>query len=156
MSLVACPECNRHIRTSETACPFCGRAVAEELAKLPARILPTERLSRAAMYAFTAATLGAAACGGDVSAPGGGTPPKSDAAATTGGSSAAGAAGAPETGGMPIVFYGAPFPPGGSSNAGGTNGTGGTPGTGGGLGGFPIYGAPFAGSPGSGGTPPKP
>lgn len=82
--------------------------------------------------AFTAATLGAAACGGDVSAPDGGTSPRSDAVATAGGARATGGAGAAATGGdMPIVFYGAPFPPGGASNAGGTSGAGGKSGTGG-------------------------
>jgi len=135
MSLWACPECNRHIRTSETACPFCGAAVAEAIAKVPPRILPTERLSRAAMMAFAAASLGATACGGETSQDPSGT----------GGEL-----------GMPL--YGAPFV-GGSANAGGTASTGGEPsaggiaGTGGQMG-IPVYGAPFftGGATSAGGT----
>jgi hypothetical protein len=66
-ALAPCPSCARHVRVSEAACPFC-RAPLD----VAPRIVPgaTQRLTRAAAYAFTAtlATTGAAAsleaCGG--------------------------------------------------------------------------------------------
>jgi len=73
MSLVPCPSCNRHIRTGEHACPFCGSAISASIA---AKAIPgaTQRLSRAAAFAFTA-TLAMTHCGP------GTTPPAADAAA---------------------------------------------------------------------------
>src|ERR1041385_5046237 len=97
MSLFACPDCSRHVRTSETTCPFCGAGVAEAIAKATPRILPTERLSRAAMMAFAAAGLGMAGCGDDNPTPGPG--------GNTGGE-------------MAVPLYGAAMT-GGSANAGG-------------------------------------
>lgn len=74
MSLVPCPSCNRHIRTGEHACPFCGSAISASIA---AKVIPgaTQRLSRAAAFAFTA-TLAMTNCG-----PGTTPPPAADAAA---------------------------------------------------------------------------
>src|ERR1051326_8322330 len=63
--LVACPSCNRHLRTSESTCPFCNADVRAAIANTPPRPIPTGHLSRAAMMAFAAAHLGVAACGGD-------------------------------------------------------------------------------------------
>lgn len=74
MSLVPCPSCNRHIRTGEGACPFCGASISASLAS---KAIPgaTQRLSRAAAFAFTA-TLTMANCG-----PGTTPAPTADAAA---------------------------------------------------------------------------
>ena len=52
-----CPECRRHVRIDETACPFC-RAV---LAPATPPTLPVGRLTRAAVFAAGAALAG---CGG--------------------------------------------------------------------------------------------
>ena len=52
-SLVPCPSCARHVRSSERACPFCRSALSTDLA---ARAVPgtTQRLSRAAAFTFAA------------------------------------------------------------------------------------------------------
>lgn len=54
-----CPECNRHIRATETACPFCAAAITHAPI---ARRLPIGRLTRAAVFASALAGT-AAACG---------------------------------------------------------------------------------------------
>jgi hypothetical protein len=64
-SLVPCPECSRHVRRNETACPFCGAAVIEAMARAPERAMPTTRLGRSALFVFAAASVGVAGCGGD-------------------------------------------------------------------------------------------
>ena len=51
--LVACPGCARHVRRTESSCPFCH--VALELGALPARPAPRTRLTRSAAFAFGAA-----------------------------------------------------------------------------------------------------
>ena len=160
--LTPCPECHRHVRKTETRCPFCGEVVS--LAHVPARALPSKRLSRAATFAFGAGVVGATAlvaCGDDSSTvfPPYGAPP--------GGSSFAGSAvySAPPSGssnggnsageGAGAAVYGAPAAGMGNDDAGGTaaavggaGGDGGTPSTDGGFGGGLIYGGP----PSSGGV----
>jgi hypothetical protein len=60
MSLAPCTACARHVRRTETRCPFCGAAVAFAS---PARG-PSERLGRAALFAFgTAVATSAIGCG---------------------------------------------------------------------------------------------
>jgi hypothetical protein len=125
MSLLACPECDRHIRLSEATCPFCDADVGAAAASFAPRPIPTERMSRAAMMAFAAASLGAAACGGDTTSSPGNLP------LTDAGPDGANMG----VGGMPA--YGAPPPTGGIGGAGGV-----APSTGGQLG-MPVYGAPF-------------
>jgi hypothetical protein len=68
--LVPCPSCDRHVRATETACPFCDAALPTDLAS---RAVPAanRRLSRAAAFTFAASlavTSGAlsSACGGVV------------------------------------------------------------------------------------------
>ena len=136
--LPPCPDCQRHVRKTETSCPFCGQALA--LSDLPAAVLPRSRLGRAATFAF-GATLASAtalvACGGE-----------SEGKKESAGGTASGGAGAGQSpGGTGIAPpYGVP--------AGGTeNDTGGT-GFGVGL----VYGAPSVsdgGDSGDGGVPPK-
>ena len=61
--LVPCAGCARHVRATEPTCPFCGAASA---AIAPTPRLPTQRLTRAARFAFGAAvvtTLNVAGCG---------------------------------------------------------------------------------------------
>jgi hypothetical protein len=145
-------------------CSFCGGDVAEFVAGAPERAMPTERLGRALLFTFAAASVGTVACGGetdpgrngdagrDATAPGSGgemsvplyglPPPPS------GGTTGAGGAGA---GGINVAPpYGIPPPPptGGTTGAGGqVAATGGASSAGGadGAGGiniFPPYGVP--------------
>lgn len=63
MALVPCTSCERHIRISETACPFCVIGVP---ARRETTRLPQTRLGRGARFAFGAAVaLSINACGGD-------------------------------------------------------------------------------------------
>ncbi|MEO8875487.1 MAG: hypothetical protein ABI461_07870 [Polyangiaceae bacterium] len=59
--LVPCPGCARHVRASESACPFCSAELPTDLAS---RAVPAagRRLSRAAAFTFatTLAVAGAA------------------------------------------------------------------------------------------------
>jgi hypothetical protein len=74
--LIACPSCSRHVRTSESACPFCKGELPASFASLPAPRPPSERLSRAALYAFGASSIGlAAACTNSTTVLYGGPPP---------------------------------------------------------------------------------
>lgn len=59
-SLVPCPSCARHVRVTDARCPFCASALPNSLAQ---RAVPntTQRLSRAAAFAFTA-SLTVAGC----------------------------------------------------------------------------------------------
>src|SRR5882724_11130153 len=108
--LVPCPECSRHVRVSETECPFC--ALPLDLASTPPPQLPRGRLSRAATLAFGATLVSAtaiSACGGD--------------AEQSGGPSDAGAAGV-SIGGA-VASYGGPA--GGQFGISGSGGAGGIP-----------------------------
>jgi hypothetical protein len=160
--LTPCPECRRHVRKTETQCPFCGEAVS--LAHVPAPALPRKRLGRAATFAFGASVIGATslvACSdGDDQSPGTavyGAPP--------GGSSYAGSAvyGAPPSGsstggnnnadaGAATAVYGAPAAGSGNDAPGGNGGAGGEAGapTEGGNGGEEAGAAPLYGGPPSG------
>ncbi|HYQ00226.1 MAG TPA: hypothetical protein VER96_16230 [Polyangiaceae bacterium] len=135
--LVPCPECNRHVRVSETACPFCETAL--DLAATPEPVLPRERLSRAATLAFGATFASAtalAACSGTTDAP----VPFYGAPGVGGGENAAGASGSAgantSAGGSDsaVPVYGAPA-------AGGFNTGGPGSGNSGGGGPVPVYGA---------------
>lgn len=53
MPLRLCDACSRHVRDTETTCPFCTSALS--FAPLP--IAPLPRLSRAAQVAFVATVL---------------------------------------------------------------------------------------------------
>ncbi|UJR82379.1 hypothetical protein [Sandaracinus amylolyticus] len=63
--LLPCPGCTRHVRASESACPFCGESLGDALASAPPLRAPTTRLGRAATFAFGAAvatTLSVTGC----------------------------------------------------------------------------------------------
>src|ERR1700722_16536847 len=49
-----CPGCSRHVRVIEGACPFCSVALDASFAGVPAPAGPSVRLSRAALFAFSA------------------------------------------------------------------------------------------------------
>lgn len=67
--LEPCPHCKRHVRVTETACPFCAATIDQAMAQVRARILPSTRLGRAALFAFGVGASVAASslegCGGD-------------------------------------------------------------------------------------------
>lgn len=54
--LLPCTLCRRHVRSTETACPFCGHALADLSAGRVAPD-PPRRMSRAELFAFTTAFL---------------------------------------------------------------------------------------------------
>ena len=144
MSLVACPECDRHIRTSEATCPFCQASVGQRLAGLAPRAMPTTRLGRAALFAFAAASVGTAACSSDADDGTGGDGLRDGGAEGDGGASNAGgsanAGGDDGVGGGVVALYGgAPVPTGGTPN----QGAGGRNAGAGGDFAAPAYGAPF-------------
>jgi hypothetical protein len=118
--LVPCPGCERHVRAHEEACPFCS--VELDLANLPPPTLPGTRLSRAALFAFSAtlaAGVATTGCSSDddgggkgggggsgAIAPAYGTPSGGSSGSTaTGGAS--GSAGAAGMAGAAAALYGA-------------------------------------------------
>jgi hypothetical protein len=120
--LVPCPDCGRHVRTHETACPFCAASL--DLATAPQPVLPKRRLGRAALFAFGATLVGATAMGCSDSDDGGG---KGGSAGTAGsaGSGSGGTAGSS-----------------GSGGSGGTAGSAGSAGAAGSAGNAALYGVP--------------
>jgi hypothetical protein len=60
-SLSPCPECQRHVRTDEARCPFCGASCSASPA-LAAEVSPSRISQRAAAIAMSV-SLAAAACG---------------------------------------------------------------------------------------------
>lgn len=148
--LTPCPECRRHVRKTETQCPFCGEAVS--LANVPAPVLPRKRLGRAATFAFGASVIGATslvACSGDDDDTGGVVPVYGAPAGgtSTGGSNNADA-------GAGTAVYGAPAAgsgndePGGNGGAGGEGGAQTEGGNGGDVSAAPLYGGPPNGTGG--------
>jgi hypothetical protein len=65
MQLVPCPSCARHVKSSESACPFCSASLSgQTISRAP---VVRKRLERLAMFTFAAtlAVTGCAAVGGD-------------------------------------------------------------------------------------------
>jgi hypothetical protein len=58
-TLVPCINCGRHVRTSDTSCPFCGHTVESDASARAVGRTHGARLTRAALFAFGAT---AAAC----------------------------------------------------------------------------------------------
>lgn len=101
--LVPCPSCQRHVRTTEAACPFCSAALPRGLA---GRAIPSApmRMSRAAAFVF-GASLAVAGCGSDVVT-------DQNAGATSGGNGGSGGTmTGPDDDGGPAAKYGSPPPP---------------------------------------------
>ncbi len=65
--LVICPACRRHLRESETACPFCAADVSTVPKRSPSTMVSGAGLSRAAIAAVVAAGLELTDCSGRVS-----------------------------------------------------------------------------------------
>jgi hypothetical protein len=103
--LAPCPSCYRHVRTTESACPFCAAALPRDLAA-PAIRPARRRLGRAAAFAF-GASVAVTGCGSEVSSDG--------IAGGVGGGSTTSGAGAydagPDDDGGTQAKYGAPPPP---------------------------------------------
>ncbi len=61
--LLACPSCARHVRATEPSCPFCASELPASFRIVPAAKPPMARLSRGALYALGATSIGlATAC----------------------------------------------------------------------------------------------
>lgn len=60
--LVSCTGCSRHVRANDAICPFCGETLPLSLRQTVPRG-PTERLGRAATFAFGAALAASTAAG---------------------------------------------------------------------------------------------
>ena len=61
MTLVQCTACHRHVRASDSECPFCGAASTE--APRPG-LRVSAGTTRAVIFTVGAALIGATACGG--------------------------------------------------------------------------------------------
>lgn len=117
--LVPCPSCERHVRAHEVSCPFCARELDFSDSQPPT--LPGTRLSRAAIFAFSAtlaAGVATTACSSDDDGGGKGGGGGTGAVAplygtpgggTAGSSGASGASGATNSGGLAgtAALYGA-------------------------------------------------
>ena len=66
--LCPCPGCSRHVKTSESACPFCKRELAGAFQSAPSSLAPAARLSRAALFALGAGGV-VVACGSGTANP---------------------------------------------------------------------------------------
>ena len=75
--LFPCPGCARHVRVSETVCPFCHGALNDGFRSQRAPGPPAMRLGRAALLAVGAGTIAlASSCSSaSVKPPYGGPPP---------------------------------------------------------------------------------
>lgn len=126
--LAPCPSCQRHVRTTETQCPFCAAEFSAPLINESAKATAAAgRLTRAAAFLF-GASLTVAACGTDESG-GGSSGGAMDAGNTSdsgpsddGGVMALYGDPAPDAGpdddGGAMTKYGAPPPPDGGTDAG--------------------------------------
>lgn len=65
MHLEPCPHCHRHVKVSETSCPFCTRLLAEAFAHVAPHVAPRTRLGRAATFAFGLVAMTQGACSDD-------------------------------------------------------------------------------------------
>ncbi len=60
--LEPCPHCDRHVKISESSCPFCMGSLAEVFAHRAPRVAPPTRLGRAATFAFGVLAVTQGAC----------------------------------------------------------------------------------------------
>lgn len=91
--LTPCPQCQRHVRNTDTTCPFCEQALTRS--GFPARPLPRARLGRAATFAFGATLLSTTAfigCGGESQSKKGGGAGTSSGGNASGGNASGGTA----------------------------------------------------------------
>src|SRR5687767_12198994 len=107
--LAPCPFCQRHVRVSESKCPFCVSALPELVPPPAPSVAQTARLSRSARVA-----LGAAFAAMTLPGCGGGTP---DAKPPDPNAAPAPTVAEPPDDGSPAAEYGAPAPPDDGANA---------------------------------------
>ena len=145
--LLPCPDCGRHVRSSEGSCPFCQASLVDTFASAPAERAVTTRLGRAAQFAFgavAATTMTVAGCGdGGGPAPLYGAPPEdSGMVGSDAGSGGDDAGSTPTDGGSTGSDAGSTGSDGGSagSDGGSAGSDGGQADAGGGP--VPAYGAP--------------
>jgi hypothetical protein len=67
--LAACASCGRHVRVSESTCPFCRSALTDAFRATPARQASRVRLARAALFALGTGVPLTAACSSKSSEP---------------------------------------------------------------------------------------
>jgi hypothetical protein len=102
MPLATCPECHRHVKTTEGACPFCRASLPEDLAhRVQNRPVNRNRFGRAAFVSFGAAlATSVVACASDDEDPGDGRQQQTKGGAGgTGGDAADAGTGGKATGG---------------------------------------------------------
>lgn len=118
-TLVPCPSCQRHVRATEAACPFCASALPSGLEKtaIPSA---TRRMSRAAAFVF-GASIAVTGCGSTTE--GGGSGGGADTSSSSSGGSDAG----PDDDGGAMALYGDPAPDGGPDDDGGAQAEYGAP-----------------------------
>lgn len=111
-ALAPCTSCARHVRRTESACPFCGATLALGAAPTP-RVI-TERLGRAALFSVGAAIVASVpGCGNAVpayGAPAVDTGPMAADAGQPGPLYGAPTVDAGHDAGQPATLYGGPFP----------------------------------------------
>jgi hypothetical protein len=139
--LVPCPECARHVRASETSCPFCRASL--DASRVSDPLLPTERLGRASLLGFqglvraglVAATSSALLACSDVE--GGAAPvppyglPAVGGTTSSGGSGVGGAGGSTDNGGTAGETFAGEGGAAGEAGAAGEGGAAGEAGAGG-------------------------
>jgi hypothetical protein len=57
--LVPCPSCSRHVRASESSCPFCASTLPARVVGQPHRSAPPTRVGRLALLGAGAFAVGA-------------------------------------------------------------------------------------------------
>ncbi len=119
--LLPCPGCERHVRVTESLCPFCGDALPLAYQGVGAANLPTKRLGRAAKFAFGAAVAGAMAvsgCGDDTDPPADSGTVTDSGSATDSGMAGDASPDAADDSGMVALYGGPPADSGIGSDAG--------------------------------------
>lgn len=115
--LLQCPSCERHVRASEDACPFCGTQIDDALRISSAPRAPVGRVGRAALLGFApraaaigaalATSLGVAGCH-ESAVPAYGAPAPEDAGTADAGTMLDAAPETTDTGGPVPLYGGAP------------------------------------------------
>jgi hypothetical protein len=139
--LTPCRSCQRHVRVTDDRCPFCGVELSAQQRASSPRPLPGRRLGRAALFAFGATMVGAAACS---DGPSGGKDASTDTPAADGSAGKGGSGGSGTGGSGGSTDGGSGGKDGAADSATDKGETGGTGGIAPPYGIAPLYGAPPA------------
>ena len=113
--LEPCPHCDRHVKVSESSCPFCTGSLADVFAHRAPRRAPPARLGRAATFAFGVLAMTQGGCGdNDIGSP----PPDSAGIPADAGPDAGIPVDADYDGGGVPIYAAAPTPDGGTVSRG--------------------------------------